>query len=67
MRFFNDSGLTGFRSKFAYPALNERSVQWKDRGCTPSFIVRLWQQRYRECPCKVYEEDMNFWFCLCQD
>ena len=30
-------------------------------------MVRLWQERYRECPCKVCEEEMNFWFSLGQD
>ena len=32
VRFLYDSRLTGFRSKFAYPLLKDRSVQWKDRG-----------------------------------
>ena len=67
VRFLDDSGLTGFRSKFGYPPLKDRSVQWKDRGWTPRFMVRLWQERYRECPCKVCEEEMNFWFFLGQD
>ena len=51
VRFWDDSGLTGFRSQFGYPPLKDRSVQWKDRGWTPRFMVRLWQERYRECPC----------------
>ena len=67
VRFLDDSDLTGFRSKFAYPPLKDRSAQWKDRGWTPRFMVRLWQERYRECPCKVCEEEMNFWFSLGQD
>ena len=32
VRFLNDTGLTGFRSKFGYSPLKVRSVQWKDRG-----------------------------------
>ena len=67
VRFLHDSGLTGFRSKFVYPPLKDRSVQWKDGGWTPRFMVRLWQERYRKCPCKVCEEGMNFWFALGQD
>ena len=67
VRFLDDSGLTGFRSKFGYPFLKDRSVQWQDRGWTTRFMVRLWQERYRKCPCKVCEEEMNFWFSLCQD
>ena len=42
------SGLTGVRSKFRYPALKDRRVQWKDRGWTTRFMVWLWQERYRE-------------------
>ena len=41
VRFLNDSGLTGFRSKFGYPPSKDRSVQGKDSGWTPSFMVRL--------------------------
>ena len=52
VRFLYDSGLTDFRSKFGYPPLKYGSVQWKDMGWTPRFMVRLWQERYRECPCK---------------
>ena len=44
MRFFHHSGLTSFRSKFGYPALKHRSVQWKDRGWTPGFMVRMFQK-----------------------
>ena len=32
VRFLDDFGQTGFRSKFLYPPLKDRSVQWKDRG-----------------------------------
>ena len=67
VRVLYDSGLTGFRSKFVYPPLKDRSVQWKDRGWTPRFMVRLWLERYRECPCKVCEEEMNVWVSLGQD
>ena len=67
VRFWDDSGLTGFRSKFVYPHLKDRSVQWMDRGWTTRFIVRLWQARYRGCPYKVREEEMHVWFSLCQD
>ena len=67
VRLLDDSGLTGFRSKFGDPPLQDRNVQWNDSGCTPRFMVRLWQERYRECPCKVCEEDMNFGFSLCHD
>ena len=67
VRFSHDCGLTGYRSKFGYPPLKDRSVECKDRGWTPRFMVRLWQERYRECPCKVCEEEMNFWFSLGQD
>ena len=48
VRFLDDSGLTGFRSKFVYATLKDRSVEWKDRGCTTRLMVRLWQERYRE-------------------
>ena len=65
--FLYDSGLTGFRSKFEYPTWKDRSVQWKDRGWTHRFMMRLWQERYRECPPKVCEEEMNFWFSFAQD
>ena len=54
-KFLHDPGLTGFRSKLDYPLWKDRSVQWKQKGCTPRFMVRLWQERYRECPCKVCE------------
>ena len=54
VRFVDDSGVTGVRSKFGYPSLKDRSVQWRDRGWTPTFMVRLGQARYRECPCKVW-------------
>ena len=47
LRFLYDSDLTGFRSKFGYPCWQDRSVQWKDRSRTSSFMVRLWQERYR--------------------
>ena len=67
VRFLDDFGLTGFRSKFGNPPLKDRRVQWKHRGCTPRFMVRLWQERYRECPCKGCEEQMNFRFSLGQD
>ena len=67
VRFLNHSGLSSFRSKLGYPPLKDSSVQWKDRSWTPKFIVRLWQERYRECPCKVCQEEINFWFSLCQD
>ena len=67
VRFLDDSGLTGFRTKFGYHSLKDRSLQWQDRGWTPRFMVRLWQERYRESPCKVCEEDINFCFSLCQD
>ena len=67
MRFLDDSGLTDFRSKLVYPPLRDRSVEWKDRGWTPRFMVRLWQESYGECPCKVCEEEMNLWFSLGQD
>ena len=67
VRFLDDSGMTGDRSKFGYPHLKDRSVQWKDRGWTPRFMVRLWEERFRESPCKVREEEMNFWFPLCRD
>ena len=30
-------------------------------------MVRLWQERYSEYPCKVCEERKNFWFSLGQD
>ena len=60
VRFLYDSHLTGFRSKFGYPPLKDRSVQEKDRSWTPRFMMRLWQERCRECPCKVCEGDMNF-------
>ena len=45
VRLLDDSGLTGFRSKFAYRPLKDRSVQWKHRGWTPRLMVRLWQER----------------------
>ena len=64
VRFLDDPGLTGFRSKFGYPALKDRSMQGKDRRWTPRFMVRLWQERYRECPCKVCEEEINSSFSL---
>ena len=67
VRFLDDAGLTGFRSKFGYPSIKHGSVHWKDGGWTPRFMVRLWQERFRECPCKVCEEEMNFWFSLSQD
>ena len=60
VRFLDDSGVTGFRFKFVYPPLRDRSVQWKDRGWTSRFMVRLWEKRYRECSCKVCKEQMNF-------
>ena len=65
MRFWDDSGLTSFRSKFGYPRLKDSSVPLRDSGVTTKFMVRLWQKRYRECPCRVCEEGMNFWFSLC--
>ena len=65
--FMDDCGLPGFRSKFEYPPLKDRSVQGKDRGWTTRFMVRLWQERYRECPGEVWKEEINFWFSLCQD
>ena len=40
VRFLDDSGMTGFRSKFVYAPLKDRSVQWKDSGCTTRFMVR---------------------------
>ena len=47
VRFVDDSGQTGFGSEFAYPPFKDRSLQWKDRGWTPRFMVRLWQERSR--------------------
>ena len=67
VRFLYDCGLTGFRSKYGYPPLQNRSVQRKDRGWTPRFMVRLWQERYRGCHCKVCKEKINFWFSWGQD
>ena len=55
VRFLDDSGLTGFRSKLEYLALKHRSVQWKDSGCTSRFMVRLCQESNRECHYKVCE------------
>ena len=43
--FLDDSDLTGFRSEFGYPALQNKTVQCKDRGWTPMSMVRLWQER----------------------
>ena len=59
LRFLDDSGRTGFRFKFGYPALKDRCMQGKDGRWTPKFMVRLWQERYRECPCRMCEEEMN--------
>ena len=42
VRFLDDSALTGIRSKFGYPALKDKSMQWKDRGWTPRVMLRLW-------------------------
>ena len=42
VRLLDDCGLTDFRSQFGCPPLKDRSVQWKNRGCTPRFMVRLW-------------------------
>ena len=67
VRFLDDSVLTAFRSTFGNPPLMDRSVQGKDRDWTARFMVRLWQERYRECPCQVCEEEMDFWFSLYQD
>ena len=67
MRSLDDPSLTGFRSKFGYPPMKDRSVQGKDRGWTPRCMVRLSQKRYRECPCKICKEEMNLWFSFCQD
>ena len=67
VRFLYDSGQTGFRFKFGYPRLKDRTVQWKDEGWTSRFMVRLWQERYRECPYKLCKEEMNFWFSLSQN
>ena len=64
VRVLDGSCLTGFRSKFGYPPLKNRSVQWKDRGWTPKFMVRLWQERYRKCSGKVCEKEMNVGFPL---
>ena len=43
VRFLDDSVVTGFRYKFGYPPLKDRSVEWKDSGWTPRYMVRLWQ------------------------
>ena len=67
VRFLDNSGLTGCRFKFGYPPLKDRSMQLKYGGWTPKFMVRLWQERYRECPYKLGEEEMNFWFSLCHE
>ena len=45
--YLYDSGLTRFRYKFEYATLKNSNVQWKDRGWTSRFNVRLSQDRYR--------------------
>ena len=67
VRFLDDSGLPGFKSKFVNPPLQDRCVQWTDSGWTPRFMMRLWQERYRKCLYEVCEEEMNFWFSLGQN
>ena len=47
VRFLDDSGLPGLRSKFGFPTLKDSSVQLIDRGWTPTFIVRWWPETYR--------------------
>ena len=67
VRFLGDSGLTGFRYKFGYPPLKDRNVEWKDRGWTPRYMVRLWQERIRESSDPKCVAERDFWFSLGKD
>ena len=67
VRFLDDFGVTGFRYKFGYPLLKDRSVEWKDRGWTPRYLVRLWQERMRDSSDPKCLEERDFWFSLGMD
>ena len=66
-RFLDDFGVTGFRYKFVYLPLKDRSVEWKDRGWTPRYLVRLWQERIRESSVPKCVKERDFWFSLGQN
>ena len=67
VRFLDDSVVTGFRYKFGYPPLKDRSVEWKDRGWTLRYMVRLWQERIRDSSDPKCVEESDFWFSLGMD
>ena len=64
VRFLHDSGLTGYRNRFVYPLLKDRTVECKDRGWTPRYMVRLWQERIRESSDPKCVEERDFWVSL---
>ena len=67
VRFLHDLVVTGFRYKFAYPPLHDNGVKWNDRGWTPTYMVRLWQEWIRESSDPKYVKERNFWIFLVQD
>ena len=64
VRFLYDSVVTGFRYRYEYPPLKDRSVEWKDRGWTPRYMVRLWQDRIRQSSDTKCGKESDVWFPL---
>ena len=67
VRFLNDSEFTEYRYRFGYSPLKNRSVEWKDRGWTARYIVRLWQERIRRSSDPKCVEERDFWFSVGMD
>lgn len=63
VRFVDDSGLNGFNN-LGFPGAAGRDTAWKDRGWTPRYMVRLWQERYLEYPSERAVRERDFWFKL---
>ena len=66
VRFLYDSSVTTFRYKFGYPPWMDRSLEWRDRGWTHKYMVRLWQQRIKESSDTKCVKERDFWFSLGQ-
>ena len=67
VRFWYDSSGTRFRYKFGYSALKDRSVEQKNRGWNPKYMVRLCQEGIRESSDPKCMKERHFWFALGQD
>ena len=67
VRFFDNSVVPGFRYEFGYPPLKDRSVEWKDRGCTHKYMMKLWQERIRDSSDPKFVKERDFCFSLGQD